>query len=258
MFSLTNLWAVIRREMRVYYTSPIAYAVMVIFLVVSGYFYFVNFTYFALLSFQVGQNPYLATLNVNERVLAPTFGDMAVVLLFIMPLLTMRLFAEEKKAGTFELVMSYPLRESEIILGKFFAAFGVFGSMMIPTLLFPVMAVTLAQTDLGPVVTAYLGLILLGAAFISLGLFLSSLTENQIVAAVLTLGSLMVLWLIGNASRTSSSTLAKVLSDISIIAHFDGFHQGLIDTRDLVYYVLFTLFFLFLTARSLESKRWRG
>lgn len=258
MFSPAAMGAVFRREARVYFTSPIAYTVTVIFLLLSGYFYYSNFNQFALLSFQAGKNAYLLTLNVNEVTLAPTFGAMAVVLMFISPLLTMRLLAEEKKAGTFELIMSYPLRESEILIGKFLAGWFFYLVMLLPTLVYPGLAVLLAPTDLGPVITAYIGLLLLGAAFISLGLFASSITENQIVAAVIGLGGLMLLWLVGGAGQGSSARLAALLADLSVIAHFDSFHQGMIDSHDVVYYLLFTVFFLVLTGRNLGSSRWRG
>lgn len=258
MFSLANTTAVARRELLVFFTSPIAYALIVIFLVVTGWIYNSGFTYFSILSFQVGRNPYLTDLNVNYNVLSPTFGNMSVILLFILPLLTMRLFAEEKKTGTFELMMSYPIRESEVIIGKFGAAWLVYVIMLLPTVLYPALATAFAETDLGPVYTSYLGLLLLGAAYIALGLFISSLTENQIVAAALTLGALMVLWQLGGMSRLSTSLAAKVLADLSIIVHFDNFAAGVIDSHDVVYYLAFTTFFLFLTARSLESKRWRA
>lgn len=255
---MTRVWAVIRREWTAYFSSPIAYAVLAVFGGLSGYFFSSSFNYFSLISFQAGRNPYLTDLNVNQMVLAPTFGNMSIILLLILPLLTMRLLAEERKSGTFELIMSYPIREGELIVGKYLAALLVFGAMLLPTLLFPVLAGRYAQMDPGPVVTAYLGLFLLGAAFIALGLFLSSLTENQIVAAVLTFGALLALWMAGWVSRGAATGWAGFLNQISIIEHFDSFAKGILDTHDLAYYLVFILFFLFLTERSVESVRWRG
>ncbi len=255
---MTRIPAVVRREWTAAFASPIAYVVCAVFAGLSGYFFSSGFNYFSLISFQAGRNPYLVDLNVNQMVLAPTFGNMSIILLLMLPLLTMRLLAEEKRSGTFELVMSYPVREMEIILGKYLAALLVFAVMLLPTVLFPVLASVLAETDLGPVVTAYLGLFLLGGAFIALGLFLSSLTENQIVAAVLTFGALLGLWMIGWVSGISGSAWARVLAQISIIEHFDSFAKGILDTHDLVYYLVFIVFFLFLTGRSVESSRWRG
>lgn len=249
---------VARRELLVFFTSPIAFALITIFLVVTGYLFQTSFSYFSLLSFQVGRNPYLSDLTVNQVVLGPTFGNMAVILLFILPLLTMRLLAEEKKTGTLELLRSYPVKGSEIIAGKFAAAWNLFLVMLVPTALFPILAGIWAETDLGPVLTAYLGLILLGGAYISLGLFISSLTENQIVAAALTLGALMILWQLDGLAKLSTSPAARMAADLSIIGHFDNFAQGIIDSHDLIYYLLFTFFFLFLTSRSLESHRWRS
>ena len=250
--------AVLAREWRAYFTSPIAYVVCAVFTGLSGYFFSSSFNHFSLISFQAGRNPYLIDLNVNQMVLAPTFGNMSIIMLLILPLLTMRLLAEEKRSGTFELVMSYPIREGEIILGKYLAAMLVFLVMLGPTVLFPVLAVNLAQTDPGPVLTAYLGLILLGGAFIALGLFLSSLTENQIVAAVLTFGALLALWMTGWVSRISGSGLSGFLAQLSVIEHFDSFAKGVLDTHDVTYYLVFIIFFLFLTSRSVESSRWRA
>lgn len=255
---MASLLAVIRRELTVYFTSPIAYAVIAAFLALSGYFFSASFDYFSLISFQAGRNPYLDDLNVNQMVLAPTFGNMTIILLIILPLLTMRLLAEERKTGTFELVISYPIRPWELILGKFAAALAVYLAMLGPTVLFPILAGSLAALDPGQVATSYIGLLLLGSAFIAIGLFISSLTENQIVAAVVTFGLLLSLWMVGWAGQTGGSGSAELLSQVSIINHFDSFGRGLIDTHDLLYYLAVTGLFLFFTSRSLSSGRWRS
>jgi ABC-2 type transport system permease protein len=198
-----------------------------------------------------------AQLNATDMVLTPLFHDMSVVMLLVMPLLTMRLFAEERKAGTVELLFTYPLRDPGILTGKLGAVFAVFLLILSGTLPCIALLATLTPLDPGVVATNYLGLILLGGAFLSLGVFASSLTENQIVAAVSSFGVLLAFWLIGFVEQFSGGA-GGPLSYLSILNHFDGFTRGVVDTRDVAYYVLFSAFFLFGTLRVLETMRWRG
>jgi len=250
--------AVVRRELYVYFSSPIAYVVLTIFLLLCGYFFYSAFAYFSIVSMQTMRMPYAAGINVNEMVLEPLFSNMSVIMLLVMPLLTMRLFAEEKRSGTLELILSYPVREIELLLGKFAACLLVFCLMLALTGLYPLLILIYAKPDIGPIITAYLGLFLLGSAFIALGIMVSSTTENQIIAAAISFGALLMFWLIGWGQSFAGSGLGKILVHLSLLEHFDRFTKGLIDTRDIVYYISFSLFFLFLTLRSLESKRWRG
>lgn len=254
-----NFYPVFKKEMRSYFHSPIAYVVFFVFVSICGYFFFTDLTYYNMLSFQASRNPYLmGNLNPSEMVIRPMFGNISVIMLFILPMLTMRLFSEERKSGTFELLFTYPLRDWEILLGKFFACLTVALMMVSLTVLYPVLVAWLTTPELGTILTGYLGLIFLGAAFISLGILISSLTENQIVAVALTFGAMMILFVVGWSETYAGPFWGTFLSDISITRHFQSFSKGVLDTRDIVFYLLFTLLFMFLTLRSLESKRWRG
>ena len=178
--------------------------------------------------------------------------------LLLLPLLTMRLVAEEKKQGTFELLSTYPVSDAATVWGKFLAALTVYALMIGLTLLYPAMLVYYANPEIVPIVTGYLGLLLMGAAFISMGTFFSSLTDNQIIAGVATFGASLFFLLIGWAAPFVGQRFAAVLAQISILYHFESFSKGVIETSDLTYYVLLTVFFLFMTVRSLESTRWKS
>ena len=252
-------WAVYKKEIRLYFSSPIAYAVFAIFALISGWFFYNVFAFYTLMSMQAAMNPMMARdLSVTEGVLRPLFQNISVIMLLMMPILTMRLFAEEKKSGTIELLLTYPVRDGEILFGKYLAALGIFVGMLTLTLAYPVLVAWTAQVEWGPLVTGYLGLLLQGAAFIAVGILISSLTENQIVAAVATFGTLLIFWVISWASDAAGADLGRILSHLSITEHFDSFAKGVIDTKDVIYYLNLTILSLFLTLRSLESKRWRG
>jgi ABC-2 type transport system permease protein len=256
---MNAMLGLLRKELRIAYTSPIFYAAGFIFLLVSGYFFYSNTIYFSMLSFQAAQNPYLAqNLNLTNMVVKPFFGDLAVILLLMLPLLTMRLYAEEKKTGTIELLFTYPISDGAALVGKYAATLIVLLSMLAGTIPFMVILETMADLEWGIIASGYLGVILLGAAFIALGVFTSSLTENQIVAAVLSFGALLLFWAIGWAKAVAGPGLGSVLEHLSIIGHMDSFNQGLLDTRDMVFYVVFIFFWLFLTLRFLNSRFWRG
>ena len=253
-----NFWAILKRELTVYFTSPMAYAVLVIFLLIAGYMFSSSVMYYAVVSLEAAQNPYMQGLNVAEAVLNPLFSNLSVVMLLMLPALTMRLLAEEKKSGTFELLFTYPIRDIEVVLGKYAAALAVFAVMLALTATYQILLAYLGKSAGGVVLSGYLGLFLSGAAFLALGLLISSLSENQIVAAVVTFGCLLLLWLLGWSSSMIKSDLGKVLTHLSLIEHFRNFSHGVVDTVDLVYYACFIFFFIFLSLRTLESKRWRG
>jgi ABC-2 type transport system permease protein len=252
-------WAVFKKEIRLYFVSPIAYVVLAIFALVAGWFFYNVFSFYTLISMQAAMNPMMARdMSVTEGVLRPLFQNISVILLFLLPLLTMRLFAEEKRSGTIELLLTYPVRDGEVLIGKYLAALAVFLGMLTLTLAYPALVAWTAQLEWGPLVTGYLGLVLQGAVFLAVGILISSLTENQIVAGVATFGVLLLLWVIGWAADSAGGTLGRVLSHISITEHFDSFAKGIIDTKDIIYYLNLIILSLFLTLRSLESKRWRG
>lgn len=270
---MKNLWVICRKELASYFYAPIAYVVTAIFLVVSGYF-FVNLVFaYADISQKVMSNPndpyvaqYLAQfpLNATEMIFRPLFSNTSVIMLLMLPLLTMRLLAEEKKAGTFELLLTYPLRDIETVLGKFLACLLVFALMLGLTLIYPFLLLSLETPgmatglEFGPLLSNYLGLLLLGGAFIAFGLFASSLTSNQIIAAVISFGALLLLWLIGFSAENAGPVLGGFLRHISLLEHFENFSKGLLNSQDVIYYVNVIVFCLFLTLRSLESNKWRG
>ncbi len=251
--------AVFKKEMRSYFASPIAYAIFAIFLVISGYFFYAILSYFSLVSMQASMNPALASgLNVTDGIFRPLFTDMSVILLFMMPLLTMRLFAEERKQGTLELLLTYPLRDGEILLGKFLAATFLCALLLLATAIYPLLLGLWSDIELYPILTGYLGLLLLAMAFISLGILFSSLTENQIVAAVLAFGALLLFWIIGWSATIAEGDWGLLFRHLSIFEHFTSFARGVFETKDLAYYLGVTSFFLFATLKSLEVRRWKG
>jgi ABC-2 type transport system permease protein len=250
---------IFKKEMRLYFSSPVAYVVGTFFLLISGWFFSQILFIYSLQSMQSMMNPMMAgNLNPTEAIMRPLFSNMSVVLLFFIPMLTMRLFAEEKKSGTIELLLTYPVRDGEVLLGKFLAALALYAVLLILTLLYPVMIAYFARVEWGAILTGYLGMLLLGATFLAVGVFISSLTENQIVAGFSTFGVLLAFWIIGWGADSASGLLRNVLQYVSILDHMESFGKGVIDTKDLVYYVSAIALALFLTLRSLETKRWKG
>jgi ABC-2 type transport system permease protein len=254
-----NVWPIFKKELRLYFTSPVAYAVGTIFLLIAGYFFYSIFAFFTMASMQAMMNPAMAReLNVTDSVMRPLFSNLSVILLLIMPLLTMRLIAEERRSGTIELLLTYPVRDGAVLAGKYLAALALYAMMIGLTLVYPGMVAYFAQLEWGPLVTGYLGLILMGAAFLAVGLFASSLTENQIVAAVITFGVLLMFWVIGWSADYAGGAFGRVLAHLSILEHNESFSRGVLDTKDIIYYLNFTALALFLTLRTLEARRWKG
>jgi ABC-2 type transport system permease protein len=262
-----KLAAIYRKELQHYFQSIIAYVMIGSFLALSGYFFFSIFRYYNYLSYQyasylanqAGRGPYPGgNLNLIEGVMRPLMGNLSVVLLFVLPLLTMRLLAEEKKQGTFELLLTYPLSDLAAVIGKYLAALTVFAVMIGGTLLYPAMLAIFANPEPGPIITSYLGLFLMGSSFIAIGIFFSSLTSSQIVAGAATLGVSLFFLVIGWAAPFAGPTLSNVIAQFSLFDHYDSFSKGIINLPDVTYYVFLTAFFLFMTLRSLESSHWRS
>jgi ABC-2 type transport system permease protein len=250
---------VFKKEMRLYFGSPVAYVVFTFFLLISGWFFSQIFLFYSdasmrsLMQPQFGQN-----LNVVDNVMRPLFTNMSVVLLFFIPMLTMRLFAEERKAGTIELLLTYPVRDGEVLAGKYLAALALYLILLALTLLYPGLVASFTRLEWGPIMTGYLGLVLTGAVFLGVGVLISSLTENQIVAGFGTFGVLLGFWVVGWGAESAGGNLRSVLQYLAIGDHLEPFTRGIIDTKDLVYYLTGVALALFLTLRSLESKRWKG
>jgi len=260
---MRNILAVFQKEMKLYFVSPIAYVVFTVFLLIAGYFFYSILRIFILMSMQsmqyasmYGMN--MPAMNVNERVIRIFFHNLSVIMLFILPMITMRLYSEEKKSGTIELLMTSPITEIQTILGKYFAAFTLFFIMISLTVVYMIIIEIYGNPDWGPILTGYLGLLLMGGSFIAVGLLISTFTENQIIAAALTFGVFLILWVINWASSFTGPTIGKLLDYLSPLAHFDEFAKGVLDTKDLIFYLSFIFLGIFLTLRSLDSMKWRA
>ncbi len=258
---MTGISAMLRKEMRIYVATPIFYLTGFFFLVLGGFFFYSNVARYNLVSLQaaqlIAQNPLAASqLNAQTFVFQPLFEVMAIIFLFMVPLVTMRLLAEEKRSGTAELLFTDPLTDWAVILGKYLAALFVYLIFLACTVSYALVFSGVAKLDWGALASGYVGLILVGGAFLALGLLTSSLTQNQIVAGVAAFALLLLFWLIGWQQETTG--FAGVLTALSLAEHYSNFPRGVVDTRDLIYYLSFIFFFLFLTKRQLESRRWRA
>ena len=257
--TLSRMGAIFRRELLYFFNSTVAYVVITVFVLIAGYFFYNLLGYFNLASVQAMQNPAAVSgLNLTEGVVRPLFGNISILLILILPLLTMRLLSEERRSGTAELLFTFPISDWDAILGKYFAALTVYATMLALTALYPLLLYKYASPEPGPILTGYLGLFLIGAAFIAMGLFFSSLSESQLVAGVSTFGCGLLFLIIAWLTPFVSATAAGVLSQLSILEHFDSFSKGVLDTNDVVYYLNFAVFFLFLASRVLDSNRWRS
>lgn len=256
---MRSLYAVFKREVKAYFTQPIAYVMMAGLLFIVGLLYYFSFRWFLGVSFEAMRNPMMASeLDLNTMVVGATLNTVGVVSVFTLPLLTMRMWAEEKRAGTVELLLTFPLRDSGIVLGKFFAGLAVYVLLLVLTLLYPLLAASFTRLDLGPLVSGYLGTLLLGAALFAFGFLCSTWTENQIVACAVAWAGCLFFWLIGHAAEFAGGTLRTICTQLSFAKHHESFAKGVIELQDVMYFVLFTAFCLFLTLRSIESTRWRG
>jgi len=252
-----NILTIAQKELRSYFASPIAYVIIGFFALVFGYFYIVSINYFLTMAMQMGI-PGQGQININSMAIRPLLQNVSVVALFVLPLITMRTYAEEKRTGTIELLLTSPLTDFEIIMGKFLGAVALYGLMLAVTLIHISVLFIYGNPEWKPIFSGYLGLLLMGASFISIGLLISSLTRNQIVAGMVTFAVLLLLWTLTWATDSAGPVMQKVLEAVSITSHFDDFAKGVISMRHLVYYLSFIGFGLFLTAKSVDSERWRG
>ncbi|MBC7361088.1 MAG: ABC transporter permease subunit [Candidatus Aminicenantes bacterium] len=252
------VWSITKKELLSYFTSPIAYIVISIFILLSGFFFYSLVWWFNSQAMQMAQNPYYyQQININQMVFAPLFHNLSIILLLMLPLLSMRLFSEEKKMGTEELLFTSPVSVVQIILGKYLASLIVLLIMLLLSAIPTIFTFIYGNPEPLPYLLGYLGLFLLGAAFLGLGIFWSSLTENQIVSAVLTFGTLLLFWVLSWAGYSARGLWQDVLNYLSFFEHFDGMTKGILDTSDLVYYLSFAFFGLFLTHSVIQSRRWR-
>ncbi len=254
---MRNIVAISQRELNGYFAGPIGYVLIGFFALLFGWFFYVPLAFFEQQSMQAGMNPGQA-LNINQMLVGPTLMNTTVIMLFLFPLITMRTYAEEKRSGTIELLLTSPITDIQIILGKFFGAMLLYAAMLGVTVIHIGILFVFGNPEWKPIATGYLGLLLMGGCFLSLGLFISSLTKNQIVAAMATFAVFLMLWVINWISSFVGPTTQAVLQNLSLTDHFDDFAKGIIDTKHVIYYLSFMAFGLFLTVKSVDSERWRG
>lgn len=256
---MRNILAIAQKELRSYFASPIAYIIIGLFALLYGYFFVVMLNYFIRAGMNLGQfgAPQQA-MNINQDMLRPVLQNVTVLLLFVLPAMTMRTYAEERRSGTIELLLTSPLTDLQIVLGKFLGALTLYGVMLAVTLIHIGVLFIYGSPEWKPVFTSYVGLLLLGGSFLSVGLFISTLTTNQIVAYIVTFSAFLMLWIISWIGTFSSGWFTDVTAYLSIIEHFDDFSKGIIDTTHVIYYLSLISFGLFLTAKSVDTERWRG
>lgn len=254
---MKNVWTIARKDFKAYFTSPIAYIVIAGFLVIMGWMFFFNLSHFNAQNMQYQQFNMGKGISITQGIIMPLYGNMNVIFLFLIPFITMRLLAEEKKLHTIELLMTSPVTLAEVVMGKFLSALLLVSVMLALTTVYPVVLFLTGNPDLGPIVACYIGTLLIAGCYLSIGLLFSAMTENQIVAGALTFAASLFFWLISWASQSAGSTMGEVLTYLSLISHFNNFSQGIVNTSDVVFYISFIGIGLFLTHRVLDSFRWR-
>ena len=244
---MNNILIICRKELKSYFTSPIAYALMTLYAFVYGFFFYMMVGYFVQASTEQMMMGRQQPMDVNEYVVRPLIMNVSTIGLFLIPMITMRLFAEEKRSGTIELLLTSPITDLEIILGKWLAAVGLYGAILF----------FYGKPEVKPILVSYLGLLLQGSAILSIGTFISSTTKNQIIAGAGSFAACLILWVLSWMSF-ETSTFGKILAYMSFSSHMDSFSKGVLDFKDLLYFASAIYFGLFLTTRSMESLRWRA
>jgi ABC-2 type transport system permease protein len=252
---MRNILAVAGKELRAYFHSPIAYLVMALFAVLCGFFFYNYTAAFVVQTFRMMATGQMSpNVSINEYIIRPLFeGVLTVVLLLLIPLLTMRLFAEEKRSGTIELLLTSPLTDLQIILGKFLGALALYTVLMLLGFLYIGLLFLYGNPNAKPLLGDALGLFLFGGALLSLGMWISTFTKNQIIAGVVAFALFLLLYVFDWVNAYSSSTAGRVMSYMALTTHFDNFAKGVIDSSDVVYYLSVIVMGIFLTARSVEA-----
>jgi ABC-2 type transport system permease protein len=230
-----------------------------LYALVYGYYFYAAVRFFERQSMQMaGLGAGTPSVNINEQLIRPVFQYSMVVFLIVLPMITMRTYSEEKRSGTMELLLTSPITDFQIIMGKFLGAMGLYAAMLGITLVHMALLYWVSDPEWMPILTSYIGMLLMGGCFMAVGLLISSLTKNQIVAVVATFAVFMMFWMINWIAQFMSPASQTVLNYLSITSHLEDFMGGVIDTRHVVYYLSFIAFGLFLTARSVDVERWRG
>jgi ABC-2 type transport system permease protein len=257
---MSNVIAIAQKELKSYFSSPIAYIVLGLWALLYGYFFTTILFFFMRQSMQMNQFGMQGpqSMNVNQQLIRPLLQNVTIMILFLMPMITMRTYSEEKRSGTIELLLTSPVTDFQIIIGKFLGVLALYSVMLAVTAIHIALLFVYGHPEWKPILTAYLGLLLLGGCFIALGLLISSLTSNQIVAGMVTFAVFLLLWIITWIGGFAGPTGDKLTSYLSIIDHLEDFSKGVVDTTHVIYYLSFITFGLFLTAKSVDSERWRG
>ena len=256
---MRNVLTIARRELNSYFVSPIAYILLAMFGIMFGWFFFNSVAFFVTYGARAAmQGGGMGPMNVNQFIVQPTFANLTIILLFLTPMVTMRLYAEENRTGTMELLLTSPVRDYEIIFGKWLAGMLLYSAMLGLTALNVVILFVYSTPDWQALLVGYLGLLMMGGTFLAIGGFISTLTKNQIVAGAVTFGVFLVLYVLDWVNAYSTSTLGKVCQYLAIAPHFQQFSKGVIELKDAVYYVSAIGLGLFLSKRSLESLRWKA
>ena len=253
---MRNVLAIAHKELRSYFSSPMAYIIIGFFALPFGVFFYLYLDAFVRQGMQMAEMG--GAMNVNQQVIRYVLQNASVIILFVMPMITMRTYAEEKRSGTIELLLTSPVTDLQIIIGKFLGALGLYVAMLLVTMLYVGILFVYGNPEWRPLIAAYLGLLLMGGAFLSLGLLISSTTNNQIVAGIVSFVVFLLLWIIGWFAESAGPTVGDITRYLSITEHFDDFSKGIIDTKHVIYYLSLITFGLFLTSKSVDSERWRG
>lgn len=255
---MKNVLLICQKELKSYFSSPIAYAVMAIFGLIFGWVFFNASRDFVRMSFQSQMMGQAGPMNANEYIIRPLLGFAGTIILFLVPMITMRLFAEEKRTGTIELLLTSPVKDREIILGKWLGAMLLYLCVLFMSAINIALLFAWGKPDFKPVLVAYLGLILQGGALLAIGALISTMTRNQIIAGIATFFISLLLWLLSWFTAYDTSAFAQVINYLSIVTHFENFGKGVLDSKDVIFYLSMIFLALFLTSRSLESLRWRA
>lgn len=264
---MRNIWAIACKETRIYLTTTTSYVLMAAFMLISAFFFqrlVLEFHFRALQYMQMNDASAEQQMNLTDYVMAPLFLNITLFFLFMLPILTMRLLAEERRQKTLELLMTTPIRPIEIVLGKFLSAALVMAMMLGLTALYPALLEMVSggvgqhtAIDWHVMGTAYFGMTLLGCAFVSVGLFASSLSDSQIISVIVGFAALLMFYVIGLAARGQEGTWLAVLQYLSVNTHLEGFVHGVVRLTDVTYFVSLSFFGLFLTHQMVEAQRWR-
>jgi ABC-2 type transport system permease protein len=255
---MRNVWIICRKELGSYFVSPVAYLLLTMFALIFGFFFWNALGVFIIEGMQMQMSGQAFPMNLNEQVIRPLLSNASVLGLFFIPMITMRLFAEEKRTGTIELLATSPIRDLEIIVGKWLAAMILYCCLLLFTALNFAFLFKYGNPDWRPLLLGYLGLLLQAGALLAIGTFISTLTRNQIIAGAATFGIELLLWVVGWVGEYETALWARVLSYFSVLTHFESFARGVLDSKDAIFYITVIFLGLFFTARSMESLRWRS